>query len=96
MVDIGKIITLIEKKRAKWLRVNEQPCMHTFINDLYINLCLWKDNDVNVISIDVDNIEKGISDIILQDVREGEPYFDNLYKIYSSYKHNAENIALNC
>ncbi|MEM7487085.1 MAG: hypothetical protein AAF348_17900 [Bacteroidota bacterium] len=96
MTEISNIIDLIESKGAKWLRVNEQPCMHTFINDLYINLCLWKDKDSNVISIDVDNIENGISDIILKDIREGEQYFDNLFRIYSSYKENATNIALNC
>lgn len=94
MANVGEIVTLIDKRNAEWLRVNQQPCMHTFIGDFYVNLCLWKWNDKSVISIDVDDMKKCISDIIAEDIFEGHEYFDTLYSIFLSSKSSAKNIAL--
>lgn len=94
MKNADKILKLINKKEAKWMRVNKQPCMYTFIDDFYINLCMYKQNNKNVISLDVDDVKKGISDILAEDFTEGDTLFNEFYKIYSTSKDKAENIAL--
>jgi len=94
MADIKSILTLINRKQAEWRTVNDQPCMHTFIGDFYINLCLYKSNNKNVIAIDVDDVRKGISDLLALDVSEDDSFYNDLYTLYSSSKGNAKNIAL--
>ena len=94
MANLESVLDLISDGSAKWLRVNEQPCMHTFIDDFYINICLYKFNNQNVISVDVDDISKGISDIVAVDIKEGEVFYGVLFLIYSNSQHSAENILL--
>lgn len=94
MADITTILDLIRKKDTTWRTVNNQPCMHTFIDDFYINLCLYRVNNKKIIAIDVDDIVKGISDLLAKDISEDDNYFDDVYEIYSSSKGSARNIAL--
>lgn len=94
MENLKNILDLINSKVVTWSRVNNQPCMHTFIDDFYINLCLYHQNNKRVISIDVDDVNKGISDLLAKDVTEDDEYFTDLYQLYSSSKDGAKNIAL--
>lgn len=88
-----EILNVILKNHLQWNKVNKQPCIHTFYREYYINLCLWEPQGIKTISIDVDDIEKGIDNLISLNIKEGDSEFKNLLHIYSSSKDNAINIA---
>lgn len=93
MMDNNKIISTLFTNTFQWNRVNDQPCIHVFYGNFYINLCMWKPNGINTISIDVDDIGLGIDDVISLNIQEGDPNFEQLQQIYSSAISSAVNIA---
>lgn len=88
-----RIISVLLENNFNWNRVNTQPCVHTFYGNFYINLCQWKPNGLNTISIDVDDVEEGKNDIISLDIKEGDDYFKSIMSIYNLAIKSAENIA---
>lgn len=93
MMDNNKIISTLLSNSFKWNRVNNQPCIHVFHGDYYVNLCMWNPGGVKTISIDVDDIGLGIDDIISLNIQEGDSNFEELMQVYSSAISNATNIA---
>ena len=92
-MDNKKIISILLTSTFQWNRVNNQPCIHVFHNNLYINLCLWKPNGIKTISIDVDDISLGIDDVVSLNIQEGNPNFEKLKQIYTAAISSAINIA---
>lgn len=89
-----KIIQILLNQSHDWRTVNDQPCIHTFYENYYVNLCLWNLDVLPTISIDVDNIDTGLQDIIDLDVTSADEYFDELKALYVRGRSNAKNIAI--
>ncbi len=91
-MTLHDLIKIVDKNELNWNRVNDLPCVHTFYGNYYINLCLWSSNGKPTISVDVDDIEKGINDLINLDLSEGQS-FEKLFNVYKSVIKSAANIA---
>ena len=89
----NNIIRFLLRNRFQWRRVNQQPCVHTFYKNYYINLCLWNKNGVATISIDVDDIKNGRNDVVAMDITLNHKSFNSLLNIYKYATNNAINIA---
>ena len=89
----GNIISILTNSKFQWNRMNSQPCIHTFHGKYYINLCLWNPHGISTISIDVDDVELGLDDIISLNIQRGHDSFEELLELYYSWKTNADNIA---
>lgn len=88
------LLSIILSGKLQWNKVNAQPCIHAFHKAYYINLCLWKNNEnKSVISIDVDDIEKGAHDILSLNIEEGDNKFQQFMEKYNSARLFAKNIA---
>ncbi len=92
-MKLQKILRILSENKLSWRRVNNQPCVHAFYGDYYINLCLWHPNGVKTISIDVDDIKRNVSDILAEDLSESNIHFSDLSSVYNQAKQVAINIA---
>lgn len=81
------------KHSLTWRRVNNQPCIHTFLKEYYFLLCLWDRDGSEVITIDVDNIETGESDILNIELTTDNKHFKYFKDYYLSKKAKAKRIA---
>jgi len=77
----------------EWGRVNDLPCIHTFQDQFYINLCFWHPGGVPTLSIDVDDIEEGLQDIVALHLQPDNENFDALVMLYEKARDGARNIA---
>lgn len=87
------IISILLSSNYQWNRMNDQPCIHAFHDKYYINLCLWNPRGIPTISIDVDDVQSGLDDIVSLNIQEGQNSFEELLNLYNSWKNNANNIA---
>lgn len=86
-MNLHKLILLIGKSNTQWYKVNNAPCVHTFVGDFCVNLCRWKDGEIYKISIDVDNIKKNHPNVIHEKLIENTEKYNSILPIY--------NLALN-
>jgi len=91
-MTLHELINILDQNHLNWNRVNDLPCVHTFYDKYYINLCLWTSNGKPTISVDVDDIVQGESDLINKDLSNGQS-FEKLFEIYNSVIKSAANIA---
>lgn len=91
-MNLQELISILKSNSVTWKTVNTQPCIHTFINCYSINLCLW--NNENTISVHVDDIKKGLQNIVEQDIKTGESNFEFLKDLYKKAKYSSVNLAV--
>lgn len=88
-MDINNLITRLATFKGSWLRVNDELCVHCFMDDLYVILCKYTVDGTSIIRVDVDDIEIEDLDIIKEDYNEGTDIYSKLLPIYESAKLNA-------
>ncbi len=91
-MTLPELINILDRNHLNWNRVSDLPCVHTFYDKYYINLCLWNSNGKPTISVDVDDIVQGQNDLINIDLSNGQS-FDKLIKVYNTVIKSAANIA---
>lgn len=89
----SKNIFQILAKDLEWRRVNKQPCIHTFYNNSYINLCLWNKFGIPTISIDVDDLKRGRHNVVFIEIQKGNSKYESLLELYLKGLDTAINIA---
>ena len=50
-MELKSILTRIFSNNLIWRHVDDLPCVHTFLDNYYINLCSYKYEEKNIISI---------------------------------------------
>jgi len=78
----NNILATITANTLTWRHVDDLPCVHTFFKNYYINLCSYKFENKPVISINVDDVQNNINDIIDVFYDEGSLEFQSLKPIY--------------
>ena len=81
-MELKSILTRIFSNNLIWRHVDDLPCVHTFLDNYYINLCSYKYEEKNIISINVDDIHQNINDIIDAEFDENTLEFISLKPIY--------------
>ncbi len=92
-MDTNQVVELLKSKQMSWRHVDGLPCVHTFYKDFYINLCLYDMDDKNVISINVDDVDKNENELVDQNFVEGiDSQYTLLRSIYDWALKNCETI----
>jgi len=89
-MNITLLIQKLTNFTGDWLRVNDELCIHCFIDEYYVILCKYQRNGDYIIRVDVDDIEQENYDIIKEDYTEGSEIYKKLLPIYKSAKPNAK------
>lgn len=89
-MNITNLIEKLKNFNGEWLRVNDELCIHCFIEDYYVILCKYQRDDKSTIRVDVDDIEKEEYDIIKNDFDQYSTEYDFLNPIYEQAKLNAK------
>ena len=92
-MTLKQIADIIANEQLDWRRMNSQPCVHTFYKEFYINLCLWHPKGVETISIDIDDINNHVNDIVSENLGKEDEYFSLFLKTYQQAIKVANNIA---
>ena len=80
----SELLSIVTQSKD-WRRVSNLPCVHTFFDSkYYINLCKYKNQGVQTISLNIDDVVNNISDLLEQDYPQGSEEFNILSPIYDN------------
>ncbi|MCE2961733.1 MAG: hypothetical protein ACK5UE_13260 [Chitinophagales bacterium] len=81
-MELKSVLKRVVSNSLTWRHVDDLPCVHTFMDNYYINLCCYKYEDKFIISINVDDIHNNVNDIIDMEFNETTSEYRELKPIY--------------